>query len=141
MIINFNLQKISVERKADIKPNTNVEAKNNLKIEDIQEQQLKPLTTEKALTFSFKFVVTYDPQLASVEMLGNILYMTDEATAKEILVEWKKNKKINPKYSIGIINYALAKCNIRALRLEQEVSLPPHVPFPRIAPKQDTTGK
>ena len=141
MIINFNLKKIQVDRKKDILPNTNVEAKNNLKIEDVQEKQLKPLTNDKALTFSFKFNVDYMPEVASVEMLGNITYMADEKLVKTVLAEWKKNKKINPKVSVGILNYILAKCNVRALHLEQEVNLPPHVPFPRIAPKETPKGK
>jgi len=139
MIINFSLDKIHVERK-NIQA-SKVEARNNLKIIEIQEQSLEPISKEKALKFSFTYTVSYEPQIALLEITGNILYKNDEKKLKEILSLWTKEKKINPNISTFIFNHILTKCNIKSLKLAEELNLPPHIPFPKIALKTNITNK
>ena len=38
---------------------------------------------------------------------------------------------------IGLVNTILAKCNVKALSLEQEVNLPPHMNLPKVGQKTD----
>ena len=47
----------------------------------------------------------------------------------------KKEAKIDPKYSSAWMNIILARCNVKALTLGNDVNLPPHIPFPRLAKK------
>ncbi len=140
MIIGFNLSKVNIERK-EVSSKANIETKNNVKIEDVQERSLAPLTKERSLAFSFTFKVLYEPQFASLEMVGEVTYMTDEEQMKEILEEWKTNKKVKPSISINVMNYILTKCNIRALQFEQELNLPPHIPFPRVTVNEEAAEK
>ena len=130
MILNLVLDKIYVERKNQIK--SNVEAKNNLRITDIKEENLEPISKEKVLRFFFYYTISYEPQIATMELAGNIIYKNDEKKLKEIVDLWKKDKKINPAVSSTVANFILSKCNIKSLRLAQELNLPPHIPFPKI---------
>lgn len=139
MIINFALDKIHIERK-NVQA-TKIEAKNNLKITAIQEQSLEPLSKEKVLKFSFSYTVSYEPQIALLEITGNVLYKNDEKKLKEILSFWNNEKKINPNISSVIVNHILTKCNIKSLRLAEELNLPPHIPFPRIALNTNLANK
>ena len=90
MIINFRLDKIHIERKNQ--PKGNIEAKNNLKVIDIDHESLSALTKQKALNFKFLFSVVYEPDIAKAEIGGNVTYMADEKQIKEIVEKWKKEK-------------------------------------------------
>lgn len=137
MILNFLIDRIHVERKNN--PKTNIEARNNLKITEIKEESLEPLSKEKVLKFSFLYSVLYEPQIANLEISGSILYKNEEKKLKDILNLWTKEKKIDQNISSVIFNHILTKCNIRSLRLAQELNLPPHIPFPRIELKTNLT--
>lgn len=135
MIINFRLNKIAVEKKA--LPKGPIEAKNNLRVVGIEEESLSALTKEKALNIQFVFKVMYEPKIAEVEMQGNITYMNDAKTIKEMLENWQKNKKIKQEIAVPIFNHILSKCNVKALGLEEDVELPFHVPIPRVKTKAE----
>lgn len=139
MILNFLLDKIHIERKNI--PKSNIKAKNTLRILNITEESLEPLSKEKVLKLNFIYNIFYEPDIATLEMTGNIVYKTDEKKSKEILNEWNKEKKINPGVSSVIFNHILTRCSVKALRLAQELNLPPHIPFPRIALKTEQAKK
>ena len=135
MIINYRLDKIFIQKKN--KPKGPIEAKNNLKITSIAEETISSLTKEKALGMQFAFVVNYEPNVGSLEITGNVTYMNDQKTIKEILENWTKNKKIKQEIAAPVFNYILSKCNVKALRLEEDLELPFHVPIPRIRTKSE----
>ncbi len=133
MIINFRLDKISIQKKN--KPSGPVEAKNNLKVVEMTEESISALTKEKALNLKFTFTVNYEPNIANLEIEGSVTYMNDQKTVKEIFENWKKNKKIDQEVATPIFNHILSKCNIKALKLEEDVELPFHIPIPRLMSK------
>ena len=135
MIVNYRLDKISIQKKN--KPKGPVEAKNNLKVTNIIEEAISSLSKEKALNMQFQFTVKYEPNIADIEIAGNVLYMADQKTIKEISENWNKNKKIKKEIAAPVFNYILSKCNIKALRLEEDLELPFHVPIPKIKTRED----
>jgi hypothetical protein len=135
MIINFRLNKISIEKKNI--PKGSIEAKNNLRITDVREESISSLTKEKALNLDFVFKVMYEPKVAEVEMQGNVTFMNDAKAVKDILENWQKNKKIKQEVAVPIFNHILSKCNVKALALEEDVELPFHVPIPRVKTKAE----
>ena len=139
MIINYRLEKIAIEKKT--RPKGPVEAKNSLRITDIKEEPISSLTKDNALNMQFSFAVTYEPNIALLEMVGSVTYLAEVKKAQEILQNWKKNKKIKQEVAAPIFNFILAKCNIKALSLEQDVELPYHLPIPRLKSKAEVTGK
>ena len=140
MIVNFLLEKISVEKKKDV--TGNVEVKNNAKITDLKEQTIDALgNKQNALNVHFSFNIIYEPNLASILIEGKIIDVPDEKDKKEILATWKKEAKIDPKFSSPWMNAILARCNVKALSLGNDVNLPPHIPFPRLAQKSKIEKK
>ncbi len=134
MIVNFLLEKINVEKKKDIIGN--MEVKSSTKITNIKEQIIEALGNKQtALNVSFSFSILYEPQIAAIIIEGKIIDVLDEKDKKTVIDTWKKEAKIDPKYSSAWMNMILARCNIKALALGNDVSLPPHIPFPRLAKK------
>lgn len=134
MIVNFLLEKISIEKKKDIMGN--VEVKNSTKITNIAEQAIDALgNKQSALNIQFSFTLNYEPNLANIAIEGRVIDLLGEKDKKSILDTWKKEAKIDPKYSSAWMNLILARCNVKALTLGNEVNLPPHIPFPRLAKK------
>ena len=140
MIVNFLLEKINVEKKKEIVGN--VEVKNNTKITNIAELTLDALGKKQStLNINFSFALTYEPNLAAITIEGRVVDLLDEKERKVILDAWKKEQKVDPKYSSAWMNVILARCNIKALSLGNDINLPPHIPFPRLAQKSKIEKK
>jgi len=138
MIVNFTLDKISVDKKAPAKGT--IEAKNSIKFLKVSEQQLpEGLKDQFLLDFKFQYKVDYLPDIASTEIVGHLHFMTTKEGRDKILKDWDKDSRIEPSLSGKLVNYVFAKCGVMALSLSRQVGLPPHIPLPKIAirTKQD----
>jgi hypothetical protein len=132
-IIGFNLTKISVERQEKLEGK--LEIKQNINVDNIIKEKIE-IAKEEAVKIEFTFSINYDPNFAKVEFKGYVLTMPEKEETKKILKEWK-NKKIPEEVKMGLFNFIMSKCNIKALSLEDEMNLPTHVPMPKINPKKD----
>ena len=132
-IIGFNLSKVSIERQEKLEGK--LEIKQNINVDNIDKQKID-ISKDEALKIEFTFSVDYDPKFAKVEFKGHVLAMPEKDEAKQILKEWK-DKKIPDGIRMGLFNFIMSKCNIKALALEDEMGLPTHVPMPRIDPNQE----
>jgi len=136
-IIGFNFTKIEAEKREMIKGKINVN--NNVSIKQVDEKKLS-ITNEKqkVLSFKFEFMSKYDPNIGYIKFIGDVLLMEDSKKAKDILDEWKKDKKLLKEIMTPILNTVLNKCNIQALILSEHINLPPPIPLPKvqIEPKQ-----
>lgn len=132
-IVGFNFDKTLAERKAPVKKG--MRAAHNITIEDVKEEPLNlgENTKKPGLKFSFEYKVDYQPDIGEILIKGHILYLEDEKKIKEIVTNWKKNKKMGPELTASLINTAIMKSAIKALSLSQDVNLPPHLPIPTIA--------
>ena len=130
-IVGFNFKKINVEKKEDARGKINI--KNNVTIKDIQEVDFS-FGSEKqnALRVIFEFVSSYEPMIGNIELGGDLLLMENPKKSKDILSQWKKEKKVDKDVMALILNTTLSKCNIQALILSQQVNLPPPVPLPKV---------
>jgi hypothetical protein len=133
-VIGFNFEEISGKKTQDYKKysiNTDVTFNN------VEKAKLDVLKDEEALKLGFKFSVNYkDPeskeneQKNEISILGSILIMVDKELSKEFLKSWK-NKEIPKDKMVGLYNFVLKKCSVRALQLEEDLNLQPHIPFPQ----------
>lgn len=131
-VIGFNFKKIGAERKKEI--TGKLEIKSNLQIEEIEKETID--IAGEILKFSYIYSISYEPGFAEVNFKGTVLALPDKPEdIKKILKDWKK-KKIEEAIRIPIFNFIMSKCNLKALQLEEDFSLPPHIPLPRIAPQQ-----
>ncbi len=130
-IVGFNFTKINVERKDVQKGKINIS--NNVAIKDIKPTDIS-LGKEKqnALKFIFEFNSKYDPKIGNILLGGDLMFLGDTKKIKETQDGWKKDKSVPKDIMTSILNTVLAKCNIQALILSQEVNLPPPVPLPKV---------
>ncbi len=130
-IIGFNLTKILVEKQEnsiqDVKIDQNIDIKN------ISEEKI-PITNKKTLKIEFNLLINYSNNFGKVEFKGNILVIPEGNEFNELLDLWKENK-IPENIRVPLFNFIMNKCNVKALYLEDELSLPYHMPMPKIASK------
>ena len=127
-IIGFNLTKIFAERQEE--DGKGIRVDQNIDIKDIKEEKI-PITNNKALKIKFTLTVTYSKDFGKIELEGSIMTLPDEEEFKSIMDSWK-DKKIPENMRLGIFNFIMVKCNVKALYLEDEMGMPLHVPMPRL---------
>lgn len=125
-LVAFKYTKINVERndesKGELKitPNINIQSIDKLKSESKQE----------ILEIKFNFGIDYS-SLGKIELAGKMLLSADSKTVKDALEGWK-NKKLDNNFNMIILNVIMQKASIKALQLEEEMNLPPHMQLPRL---------
>ena len=132
MIVGFGFTKLSAEKKENAKGK--IDINNNVSIKDVLEENfaLGKDRQQNILKFLFEFTSKYEPNVGNILFEGELLYMEEPKKAKEILADWKKNKKLPKDLMAGLLNTILTKCNIQALILSQQVNLPPPIPLPKV---------
>tara|TARA_Y100000310_G_C20615344_1_gene780330 strand:+ start:152 stop:586 length:435 start_codon:yes stop_codon:yes gene_type:complete len=130
MIVGFNFNKISIERKN--KPVQKMNVRYNIDFPDVREEAFPLKTKQKGVSFDFKFSVNYDPNVALIGIEGTIGYIGTEEQIGKIVETWKKNKKIQKDILVDVTNLALHKCHIKAFELSQDLNLPAHLPMPSV---------
>ena len=129
--IGFNFEKIEATRSTEeVKGNINV--KHTLNIVDVKQQEVNVDKKQEVLKFIFEFKLNYEPKIGIINLTGNMLYLEDPKRMKEILQDWKKDKKIPQEVMQSLFNTILVKANIKALGLAQDINLPPHLPMPKV---------
>ena len=134
----FNFKKIFGERTGN--------SLGELKIETgISISEIKPFNSplkskEEPLEIDFDYIVNYNPEFAKIELAGTLIVALEPKIAKEVLKEWKE-KKIPEKFKINLFNNILKKATIKAIQVEDELHLPPHINLPTIAGKQGEQDK
>lgn len=132
-IIGFSLNKIAIERKE--KQQGKLEIKQNINIDNISKDKIN-LSEGEVIKIDFTFNVDYNPDLAKLEIKGQTVLLPDKEEIKDIFKDWKK-KQVSEKFRVPLFNFIMGKCNIKALELEDELNLPPHLPMPRLSPKKE----
>ncbi|MEM2933209.1 MAG: hypothetical protein QW622_03335 [Candidatus Pacearchaeota archaeon] len=144
VVIGFNLKKILVERKGIVRGSLKVNT--NMNVIDLKKEEIKLITGKDVLNFSFEFIINYvgvedhTGNVADLIFEGEVLYLVDPKDTKKILDDWKK-KEIQEDIRVRIFNTILTKCNLKALILEDELGLPPHLPLPKFKAKSEEKKK
>jgi len=122
-ITNIYFERIEASRKRKIK--AKIKANASLTFKDVEESA--ELDNKKVLLFPFEFSLSYEEE-AKINLAGYVVYIEDKKKAEKLKKDWRKNKE----FMKQLYNYALLKCNLKALLLEDQLGLPLHLPMPRI---------
>lgn len=134
-VVGFNFTKISAEKTGKLKGD--VKISNDVSISKVEEMEVSlGIIKETALKFIFGFTSTYEPEVGKISLSGEVIYTGEQKKIKDIMKEWTKSKKIDRPLMAEIMNNILAKCNIKALIISQDINLPPPIPLPSV--KADT---
>ncbi len=108
----------------------------NLKIStkiDIPEiKNIKPdffKIKEEIIQIKFSYNINYNPDIAKIELAGDLLLAVDSKAVKDILKQWK-DKEMSEDFRIDLFNIILRKSSLKALQLEDEMNLPAHISLP-----------
>ena len=136
MIVGFGFTKLNAEKGEPAKGK--IDINNNVSIRDVQEDNfsLGKDKQQNVLRFVFEFTSKYEPNVGNILFEGELLYMEEPKKAKEILSNWKKDKKLPKEMMAGLLNTILTRCNVQALILSQQVNLPPPIPLPKVQVQQ-----
>lgn len=129
-IVKINLHKVLAERNLEAKGGQ-VNINNNVSIKDIEDIDFL-VQGKKGLKFNFAFHCHYKPDLGKIEVEGQVLYVGDDTKVDEVKKGWEKNKQIPRDVTEEIINAALHKGNIQAIKVSEEVNLPSPLPLPKV---------
>ncbi len=129
-LLGFNFMKIQVEKFKDrvegLKIGTRID------VSDIQEAKADMLKTkEEILAVKFLYGLDYEPEMAKIDLEGNLVLSLESKKTREILKQWK-NKKMPEDFRSTLFNLILRKCSLRALQLEEEMNLPIHLQLPTL---------
>jgi len=131
-VIGFNFTKILAERIG--KPEGKLNIAMGINFQNLEKEETKALNKE-VLRTDFNFNINYQ-KLAKFEINGSVYFIATPEKQKEILKKWNKEKKLSDEARVPLMNFVLTKCNIKALQLEEEFSLPSHIPLPKVAQTQ-----
>jgi len=129
-LAGFNFNKINIEKFSDKVENLKINT--DMGIPDVIEIKSDFFKTkEELLGFKFTYNINYDPDFAKIELAGDVLLAIESKMAKDILKQWK-DKKIPEDFRVILFNIILKKCNLKALQLEDELNLQPHISLPSL---------
>jgi len=129
-IVKVNLHKIIAERNLDSQ-SAQIKINNNVSLKEVEDMNFSA-DGKKGLKFTFAFSCNYEPDLGKIEVEGQVLYVDAEKVIDDIRKNWKTSKKIPVGIMEQIINAALHKGNIQAIKISEEVSLPSPLPLPKV---------
>ncbi len=139
-IIGFNFEEIHAHKNNEFK-RSNIST--DVTFNDIDKSKLDVLKDNETIKANFKFIVSYKDadNLSSdlkneISINGLLLLMVTKDESKEFIKSWK-TKELPKDKMIGLYNFILRKCSVKALQLEEELGLQPHIPFPQVK-AQDT---
>ncbi|MEK6898868.1 MAG: hypothetical protein AABW79_02105 [Nanoarchaeota archaeon] len=127
-VLGFNFTKIHASRKDKWEKNEKINT--NIELSDIEKDSIDILKQNEIIKVKFSYKILYEPNNAEVIFEGNIILDLDETLSKEMIKDWKK-KEIPEKIKIPLLNLVMTKCNIKALELEEQLSMPFHLKLPR----------
>lgn len=140
-IVGFNFTKIYSEKKAPIAGQVTINHKTILTDAQIDEVTLG-IVKQKIIRVLFTFNIEYQPNLATIEFQGEVLWLESAEAITELEQSWKKDKKLTEPTMGQLMYNIISKCNIQALFLSRELNLPPPIPImPQQATTPETTNK
>ncbi|MBT3835623.1 hypothetical protein HOD05_03830 [Candidatus Woesearchaeota archaeon] len=129
-IVKVNLHKVTAERSLTAKGGQ-IKINNNVSIKNVEDLDFA-VSGKKGLKFTFAFNCGYEPDLGKIDVEGQVIYVGEEADVSEIKKGWDENKKVPLAITEEVVNAALHKGNIQAIKISEEVSLPSPLPLPKL---------
>ncbi len=95
---------------------------------NIQKKDLGFVGMKDAVGIEFDFTTSYDPKVGNISFTGEILYQVEDA--KKVADEWKKEKKLDEKIALDVLNTIFRKCLGKSVEIAETLRLPPPIRFP-----------
>lgn len=137
-IAGFAFLKLLAEKKAagrgNITINSNISLVSAEEIDFVMGQQ-----RQKGIKVIFDYKNLFEPDIGTLIIGGEILYLSDQKKHDELMKLWAKKKGFTDDVTAELYDLISVRCTVEAIRLNSTVGLPPPVPLPRFSagkPKQ-----
>ncbi|MEM5814672.1 MAG: hypothetical protein QXD77_02555 [Candidatus Aenigmatarchaeota archaeon] len=128
-VIGLMLSNITAKRTAEQAGHASIG--NNVSIKSVEEIDLLGVG-KKGLKLNFEFSSAFMDEkkkpFGEIIITGDVLFMSDNPA--ELLMGWKKDKKLPEDVNLQCINTVIRRCMGKAITLSEEVNLPPPIPLP-----------
>lgn len=135
-LIGFNFTNISAQKHSPLKSKPSVNT--NIEFIDVSSEKIQLLKESTGLSVSFKFTVNYtdgetkkEVKYGHILFEGKIILAATDDESQETIKNWKK-KALPQTFQAPLFNIILKRCTSKALALEEELGLPPHIPIPQV---------
>lgn len=136
-VVGMTIKNITAKRMEEYAGPVHIGHKTGIKT--VEETDMKALG-KKGLKLGFEFVTIYNTEkkkpFGEINMTGELFFLADNPA--EILMAWKKDKKLPEDVNLQAINTIIRRCVSKAIALSEDVSLPPPIPIP-FAQKEHVT--
>ena len=145
-VIGFTFTKIHAERKDTFQQKQSINT--NLQFLDLIKDKLSLLKDQEVIKIKFQYSLNYSnsendskkgkksKNNGEVIIEGIITIAATPEESKEVQKSWKK-KELPVNMKLILYNLILKKCTVKAIPLQEEISLPHHIPLPRLQPKKE----
>ncbi|MEA2003868.1 MAG: hypothetical protein U9O53_02815 [archaeon] len=128
-VINISYNKLNVSKTGNTSQKLSINTVP--KIEDVKEGNLNAFGNKsEILNIRFSFRSTFDPDVAKLDIEGNIIYTGKDN--KKSLESWEKSKSMPEDEHIEIINHLFKTAGIKALQLSEMAGIPPVLALPKV---------
>jgi len=138
-IAGFSFTKMMVEKKGSqagqININTNISIASAEEIDFVMGPQ-----KQKGIKILFEYRNTYTPDIGSVVIGGEILYLSEQKKHDELMKAWKKDKKFPNDVMAELFDRISVKGCVESIQLTSSVSIPPPIPLPRFRPAPEAAA-
>jgi hypothetical protein len=129
-IVGFSLS--SMEAKRTAMPSGEIKINSSPKVMSMKEAEVASLG-KNALSLEFEFVTEYDPNIGTIKLTGELIYVDDDSD--KVLEQWKRNKTLPEDVSIEVLNQLFRKCILRSSEMAEDLQLPLPMQMPRVVAK------
>lgn len=136
-IVGFQIKSIRMDR-GEI-PKGRIDINSTPSITSVRKSEVGFSNKEDALNIGFEFVTRYEPNIGEMKIVGNILYLGKDI--KEVIKNWRKEKKLPREIDAEVRNFLFRKCMTIGINLSEEMQLPPPLMFPRVVVKEGEKSK
>ncbi len=121
------------------------EINNTIDLTNVDVVDLRVGTTkQKGLNISFVYKANYNQgKVGEIVVKGTIFLVGDEKEVNEFKQDWGKEKKIDPKIRVGLLNHAWEISFLEAVEHSKKLGLPLPIKIPTfaLAEKEEKKGK
>ncbi len=140
-IAGFAFTKLLVEKKSAAKGNITINS--NIALVSAEEIGfVMGNARQKGIKVLFDYKNIFEPDIGTLIIGGEILYLSDQKKHDELMKLWAKKKGFTDEVTAELYDLISVRCTVEAIHLSSTVGLPPPVPLPRFTagkPKQQAT--
>ena len=131
-IVSLTYSKINAEKTKPIQGKVNVV--NNVAIKNVEKVNfIVGSVKQDSLKFSFEFTSKTEPEIGSILIEGDVIFLVESGDAEKVVSDWKEKKPVNKDIVAPVINGILRKCNVEALIMSQTMNLPAPIKLPSVS--------